>query len=60
MTAVEKVAYSVAEAAVASGMSANAIRQAITRGDLRAYKPTAKVLVLHEDLIAWIKSGVAA
>ena len=59
MTTKPVISYSVAEAAKAVGVSERTIFDAIRRGDLPAYKPTAKVLVLADDLRAWITASAA-
>ena len=51
----EKLAYSVAEAAEASGRSDGSIRALIQRGDLPAKYPNSKPIVLVEDLEPWLQ-----
>jgi excisionase family DNA binding protein len=49
-----KIAYSIAEAVRASGMSRSAIYLALKSGDLRGVKLGRRTLVRHEDLAAYI------
>ena len=53
------LSYNLAEAAKAVGMSERTIADAIRRGDLPSYRPATRVLVLADDLLAWIKASAA-
>ena len=53
---VERISYSVREAAATSGMSERYIRAAIASGDLVAYYMGKKPLILATELTAWITS----
>jgi excisionase family DNA binding protein len=53
----EKVAYTVDEAAASAGVSAMTIRRALSTGALEAHYPTARPLILRDDLIAWIATA---
>jgi transposase len=65
-----KLAYSIAEAAAAIGVSADTIKKAIhsTSHPLAAKRtgkndkgePTGKYLILHDDLVAWLDGLEAA
>lgn len=54
MPTTEKLSYTVSEAAEASGVSEKTIRRAIDAGDLPAYYPTNRPLVLVADLKSWV------
>lgn len=53
----DKVAYTIYEAADACGVSDKTIRRAIDSGDLIAYYPTSRAVILKEDLQDWIKAA---
>ena len=54
----DQLAYSVPDAAKASGYKAPTLYIAIKAGELKAFRVTPKgdLRVLKEDLIAWLKS----
>lgn len=53
----DRIAYSVQEAAEATGMSVDLIRRAYRSGQLPVHRPTGKVTILRSDLEAWIRSA---
>lgn len=53
----DKIAYSIYEAAEATGVSDKTIRRAIHAGDLAAHYPTSRAVILKEELEAWIRSS---
>ena len=64
-----KLAYNVAEAAVACGVSVDTIKRAIGKGVLRAKRssthdetgePTGRYLIRQADLEAWLEGLAAA
>lgn len=57
MNETTKLAYSIDEAAEAVGMSTDAIRRAIRRGDLCAVYPTTKALITVDELRAWLAAA---
>lgn len=65
MSAVAKVAYTVAEAAEATGVSERTIARAIKSGDLAARrprvggKPVAKDLISRAELERWATGGAS-
>lgn len=66
MAAVERLAYTVEEAAEAIGVSVWTIREAIKAGDLAALSPVVNgrkqrtVLVDVDELRAWLRAGEPA
>jgi len=50
-----KISYSVAEAAIAVGLSERVVRDAIKDSHLPARFFNTKALIRHEDLAAWIE-----
>ena len=54
---VERVSYSVSQAALAVGKSRYVLYDAIRRGDLTAYQqtPESDFSILASDLLAWLK-----
>ena len=56
----EPMAYTLATAAAATGLSERSIADAIRRGDLIAYYPTKRPQILAEDLRAWIVTAQPA
>lgn len=54
---VERLAYSIPEAAEAAGVSETTIRRAYRSGALKRRFVTAKPVILREDLEAWIKAA---
>lgn len=66
MNAAEPLAYSVADAARAVGVSESTIWSAIRSGDLAAFKPKVNgrpirsVRIDAEELRAWLRAGEAA
>lgn len=58
MTAPERVAYTPAEAAEASGVSIDTIRRAYRNGDLVChYRSPQRPIILRDDLVAWIAAA---
>lgn len=57
MTTTVKISYSVQEAAAAVGLSPDSLRAAIRSGDLVAKYPTARPVILHDDLYEWINAA---
>lgn len=57
MTDIDRLAYSVDEAAAAVGLSSKTLRRAQADGELRFHFPTSKPVVLRADLEAWIQSA---
>ena len=49
-----KLAYTFAEAAEATGYSIDVIRRAVRTKDLPAKYGTARPVIRHEDLVAWV------
>lgn len=62
----DKVAYTVAEAAEATGVSEATIARAVRAGDIRATrprvdgKPVAKYLIARAELERWASDGAVA
>lgn len=52
-----RVSYTLDEAATATGISISSIRRAQAEGALRFHYVTAKPVILHDELIAWIQSA---
>lgn len=52
-----RIAYTLAGAAEATGLSERSIADAIRRGDLVAHYPTKRPQILAEDLRAWIEAA---
>lgn len=57
MSDVERVSYTVQEAADATGLSADVIRRAFRSGELTVHYRTSRPLILRRDLEAWIESA---
>ena len=56
----EALAHSLTEAAQITSISTDTLSRAIERGDLKASRPTpGRVVILRDDLIAWIRGAVA-
>lgn len=55
MTDVERVAFSIREAAEAVGLSESTVRKAYREGQITAHFPTNNPTILRDDLVAWIK-----
>lgn len=53
----DKLAYSLAEAAQACGVSIDVIRRAIRSNSLPVRYPTSRPVVLHSDLEAWLHAA---
>lgn len=51
------ISLSIDGAAAVTGMSREAIKKAIQSGELPVHYPTAKPLILAEDLRAWVAAG---
>lgn len=51
------LAYSVQDAAAATGVSPDVIRRAIKAGNLPVKYPTTRPVVLVDDLRAWLESS---
>jgi excisionase family DNA binding protein len=54
---VAKVSYTLDEAAATTGVSVRTLRRAQAEGALRFHYVTAKPVILHGDLIAWIEAA---
>lgn len=52
--AVEKISYTLDEAAEATGVNVRTIKRALHDGSLTAYYPTSRPLILRETLMAWV------
>lgn len=52
-----KISYTYAEAADACGVSEDVIRRAVRNGDLAPHYPTARPVLLADDLREWIESS---
>jgi hypothetical protein len=52
-----RIAYSIPEAAEATGVSESSIRRAIASGDLIASYPTSKPVIAYDVLVAWIANA---
>lgn len=52
-----KIAYTIAEAAAACGVSEPVIRRAIRKGDLVPRFPTSRPVIPADELDDWIKSA---
>jgi hypothetical protein len=50
-----RLAVSIAESVIASGVGRSSTYEAIARGDLRARKIGGRTLILIEDLVAWLQ-----
>jgi hypothetical protein len=59
-TVLDRVAYSIPEVCVATGMGRDAIYSAIRRGDLIARKWRNRTIVVHDDLMRYLNSLPAA
>jgi len=53
----QPIALTVAQAAQASGMSQDVIRRALNTGELIAHYPTARPIIMIEELRAWITAA---
>lgn len=51
-----RIAYNVAEAAEATGVSVDVIRRAIRANELVAKYPTSKPVILADELTAWLEA----
>ena len=51
----EKLAYSVIEAAEVMGMSRGGVYAALNAGELRAKKHGGRTLILHKDLVSFLQ-----
>jgi len=51
--AVDKKAYTIADAAAAYGVSQDTLRRAIRRNDLAVKYPTSKPVIAAEELASW-------
>ena len=56
----EPIAYSLKDAAAATGLDPSTLRKAYQEGDLIAHKVGTKVSILRTDLIAWLQSRPTA
>lgn len=54
-----RMAYSIKEAAQQTTLSKEYLRLEIKRGKLKARRIGRRILILHEDLQAYLKRGVA-
>lgn len=54
---VEPIAYAVPDAAAAVGVSETTLREAHWRGEIEFHYPTTRPVVLHDDLVEWIRSA---
>lgn len=50
----ERIAYTIDQAAEAVGLARNTIRDAVSRGELRAVKRCGKWLIKRETLLRWL------
>jgi hypothetical protein len=55
-----RISYTYAEAAEACGVSKDVIRGAVRRGDLVAHYPTARPVILADDLRDWMTATPTA
>lgn len=53
----DKIAYTVAEAAAACGVSEPVIRRAVAKGDLAFHYPTSRPVLLADDLREWVAAS---
>jgi hypothetical protein len=53
----DRISYTLADAALAVGMSERTIADAVRRGDLVAHYPTKRPLILADDLRAWVEAA---
>lgn len=56
MTTLDKMAYTIDEAAEVASVSVTTIREAYRSGALPVTKPTSRPLILRADLEAWLLS----
>jgi excisionase family DNA binding protein len=56
----EKIAYTINEAAAASGLGRTTIYELITQGELPRVKVGARTLIRHRDLAAMLERKLAA
>jgi len=54
---VDRIAFTLAEAAIASGVSTRTLQRAIADYSLPARYPTARPVILAEDLRAWLSAS---
>lgn len=59
-TVINPVAAPIGEAAKLAGVSRDTIQRAVNSGELPMHFPTARGLILIEDLRAWIKAAPTA
>lgn len=52
-----KLSYTVSEAALASGLGRTSLYEAMRNGSLKSLWISGRRLILHEDLVAFLKSG---
>lgn len=50
----ERIAYTIDQAAEAIGLARNTIRDAVSRGELRAVKRCGKWLIRRDTLLRWL------
>jgi excisionase family DNA binding protein len=55
IVAFPKLAYTMREAALATGFSRSGLYLAIKKGELTVVRKGSRVAILHEALIAWLK-----
>lgn len=53
--ALEKLGYGIPDASAVSGVGMTRIREAIHKEDLKARRNGAKIIILREDLIDWLR-----
>lgn len=51
---VERIAFTIDEAAAATGLPRNTLRDAVSRGELRAVKRCSRWIIKRTDLLQWL------
>ena len=54
---VDRIAYTIDQAAEAIGLPRNTVRDRVSSGELRAVKRCGKWLILREDLLRWLSDS---
>jgi len=54
---IDRIAYTIDQAAEAIGLPRNTVRDRVSSGELRAVKRCGKWLILREDLLRWLSDS---